>query len=112
MGFGRIWEARGVPRKPGSLGRPADHFVGGRFPDGRLRASAPAGAAEMAHVARALRGRLEELELPIAVLAQNCGVDRTTIHDLLAGRSFIDVVTLARIETAVGARLWPCDIER
>ena len=66
----------------------------------------------MAHAARGLRGRLEEVELPIAVISQDCVVDRTTIHDLLAGRSFIDVVTLARIETAVGARLWPCDIER
>lgn len=95
-----------MPRRSGDIGAPADAFIDGRFPDGRLRRNAPVGASEMATVARRLRARLEELGLPITRLADAAGLDRGTIHGLLAGRVYIDVVTLARLEHALGCRLW------
>jgi len=96
-----------MPRRSGDIGTPAGAFVGGRFPGGRLRKGAPAGAAEMAAVARALRVYLDETGLPIRTLAERAGLDRTTIHAVLAGRVYVDVVTLARLERTTGRRLWP-----
>lgn len=98
-----------MPRRSGDIGKPVDAFVGGRFPDGRLRKNAPVGAAEMATVARGLRTHLDETGVPIRTLAERAGLDRTTIHGLLAGRVYVDVVTLARLEHAAGCRFWPDD---
>jgi ribosome-binding protein aMBF1 (putative translation factor) len=61
----------------------------------------------MAAVAVTLRARLDELEWSISQLAVQANVDRTTVHDLLAGRAYCDVVTLAKLERAVDAQLWP-----
>ncbi|MHB8220589.1 MAG: hypothetical protein ACYDHU_09770 [Acidimicrobiales bacterium] len=35
------------------------------------------------------------------------GVDHTTIGDVLAGRVWADVATLARLEAGLGSDLWP-----
>lgn len=35
------------------------------------------------------------------------GVDHTTIGDVIAGRVWADVATLARLEAGLGADLWP-----
>jgi len=35
------------------------------------------------------------------------GVDHTTIGDVLAGRAWADIATLARLEVGLGADLWP-----
>jgi transcriptional regulator with XRE-family HTH domain len=35
------------------------------------------------------------------------GVDHTTVGDILAGRVWADIATLARLEAGLGADLWP-----
>ncbi|MEV0783300.1 helix-turn-helix transcriptional regulator [Streptomyces sp. NPDC050423] len=40
-------------------------------------------------------------------LAEASGVNRQAIADLLAGRSWPDVATVARLGTATGTALWP-----
>jgi hypothetical protein len=35
------------------------------------------------------------------------GVDRTTIAEVIAGRSWPDIATLARLEVGLGVGLWP-----
>jgi len=78
----------------------------GAFPDGRVKRAAPAGVAETAAVARNLRRALDELGMPISTLADASGVDRSVIHDLLAGRKYLNTQTLARLERATGRPLW------
>jgi hypothetical protein len=95
-----------MPRRSGEIAAPVQYVVGA-FPDGRLRGDAPDGVAEMVEVARRLRDHLERSGQSVSALARSSGVDRTTIHAVLAGRSFVDVVTLARLERGTGAALWP-----
>lgn len=90
---------------PHGLRRPADYLR--RFPDGRVPVTAPVGVAEVAAVARGIRSELERRAESVSGLARRAEVDRTTIHALLAGRAYIDVVTLARLERALGVALWP-----
>lgn len=40
-------------------------------------------------------------------VADACGIDRSAVSDLLAGRSWPDVQTLARLELGLGEQLWP-----
>ena len=35
------------------------------------------------------------------------GVDRTAVSELIAGRSWPDIATLARLEVGLGVALWP-----
>lgn len=96
-----------MPRRPGELRRPNESFTRGEFPDGSLKRDATDGAGELAHVVRALREVLDASGESISAFAARAGLDRTTVHDLIAGRSFCDVVTLAKLERAAGQRLWP-----
>lgn len=96
-----------MPRRPGAIGTPADAFVAGEFPDGTVAPGAVPGAVELAAVARNLRAVLDGTGEPISRFAERSGVDRTTVHDLLAGRAYLDVITLARLERGAGTRLWP-----
>ncbi|WP_342671448.1 helix-turn-helix domain-containing protein [Nonomuraea candida] len=40
-------------------------------------------------------------------LAVLSGVNRQTINDLVAGRCWPDVATIAQLEAGLGVRLWP-----
>ncbi len=40
-------------------------------------------------------------------LAAEADLAHTTIYDLLAGRTYGDVITIARLEAALGLALWP-----
>lgn len=96
-----------MPRRPGAIGTPADAFDAGGFPDGAVRPDATPGAVELAAVARRLRSVLDDTGEAVTHFAERTGVDRTTIYDLFAGRAYLDVVTLARLERGAGTRLWP-----
>lgn len=94
-----------MPRRSSSIGRPSD-FVDGEFPDGRVAADAPVGVAEIVEVARRLRDHLARTGTSVSELSRTAGVNRTTVHAILAGRAYMEVVTLARLEAATGERLW------
>ncbi|WP_162794667.1 helix-turn-helix domain-containing protein [Nonomuraea lactucae] len=64
-------------------------------------------AAVVQAIAAALAGILAERRLSLLGLATASGVNRQSIADLLAGRSWPDVATIALLETALAARLWP-----
>ncbi|MEO3873676.1 helix-turn-helix transcriptional regulator [Nonomuraea sp. B12E4] len=64
-------------------------------------------AAVVQQIAAALAGVLDERRLSLRGLAAASGVNRQSIADLLAGRSWPDVATIALLETALGLRLWP-----
>ena len=93
-----------MPRRPGELGRPCDWVAD--FPDGTVAPDAPPGVVELAGVARRLRALVNGGEFTVSGIARTSGVHRTTVHDVLDGVVWIDTSTLARLERAVGQRLW------
>jgi hypothetical protein len=95
-----------MPRSAGDPGRPSDH-VEGVFAGGTPVEGAPVGIAELAAIAGALAEALAEPGRTVTQVARDSGLDRTTIYDIVAGRSVCDVVTLARLEHALGRRLYP-----
>uniref|UniRef100_UPI003F4985E4 helix-turn-helix domain-containing protein n=1 Tax=Nonomuraea sp. CA-252377 TaxID=3240003 RepID=UPI003F4985E4 len=64
-------------------------------------------AAVVQQIAASLAGILAERRLSLRGLAAASGVNRQSIADLLAGRSWPDVATIALLETALAIRLWP-----
>jgi hypothetical protein len=74
------------------------------WPDGHLT---DPGAAAVQDIARTLTAVISQRRISLRGLAATSGVNRQAIADLLAGRSWPDVATVARLGAAVGASLWP-----
>lgn len=65
------------------------------------------GAEAVRQIARCLQGVLDERKLSLRAAAAGSGVNRQAIADLLAGRSWPDVATVARLAAFTGTTLWP-----
>lgn len=87
---------RGVPR---------EFLVTGTWPDGQLRADTPIGVRYAAAITRNLKVAMEGRTQ--SGLAEEISIARSTLHDILTGRSWPDLSTLAKLEDALEARLWP-----
>lgn len=59
------------------------------------------------HVARALRAAIDERRWSLRDTAAASQVNRQAIANMLAGLSWPDVVTIVRLEEALGTGLWP-----
>ncbi|MFJ9521811.1 helix-turn-helix domain-containing protein [Kitasatospora sp. NPDC101801] len=73
-------------------------------------ASADVGAEAVRVIAGRLARALAERRLSLRQAAAGSGVNRQVIADLLAGRSWPDVATVARLEAFTSTRLWPIGI--
>jgi transcriptional regulator with XRE-family HTH domain len=60
----------------------------------------------MAELARRLRRYLTDTGTSHSEFARTTGLSRSTIHGVLNGTLWIDVITLARLEAATGRQLW------
>ncbi|WP_326727662.1 helix-turn-helix transcriptional regulator [Streptomyces phaeochromogenes] len=77
-----------------------------KWPDARI-VGEPA-AAVVQTIARRLATALgERPDLSLRALATQSDVGRQTIGDLLAGAGWPDVLTVCRLERALGLALWP-----
>jgi hypothetical protein len=89
-----------VPRS-----RPVDYLISGTWPDGELHRDAPIEAVYAQrisqHLVEALAGR------SVIAIAREANLNRSTVQDLLAGRSCGQVSTVARLEQVLGRKLWP-----
>lgn len=81
--------------------------MAGVFPDGDVLDGAPVGVAHAVEVAQRLRAALEQGDRSVSALARDAHIARTTVQDILAGRTYPDMVTLARMEEVLEVRLWP-----
>ncbi|WP_215453328.1 helix-turn-helix transcriptional regulator [Streptomyces sp. ATCC 21386] len=64
-------------------------------------------AEAVRHIARALAAALRERSLSLRACADGSGVNRRAIADLLAGRSWPDVATVARLAAFTRTDIWP-----
>jgi predicted transcriptional regulator len=65
------------------------------------------GAAVIQAIARTLAGALETQKRSLRQTATGSGVNRQAIADLLAGRCWPDVATVARLENFLAVPLYP-----
>jgi hypothetical protein len=77
----------------------------GAWPNGRPTPGAPLAVTYAQHISRAIVAAMGE-EGPTSVCAR-ADIARSTLHDILTGRSWPDVVTLAKLENVLETRLWP-----
>ena len=91
-----------VPRRQGTRGSPRE-LAGASWPDAALEAGTPVWYAQ--EIASRLREAIGSRSL--REVAREAGLDHTTISAVLAGDRWADLVTLAKLEAALGVRLWP-----
>lgn len=94
-----------MPNRAGITGPPAAYLAAGTWPDGALVDHAPVPVVYARDIAHRLRAALQERT--IREVAASSQLARSTLHDLLAGRAWPDVVTLAKLEQVLNVRLWP-----
>ncbi|NUR14914.1 helix-turn-helix domain-containing protein [Terrabacter sp. C0L_2] len=94
-----------MPRRSGPPGSPSDWLADGEWPDGDFKADAPEVVAYAVQIARALDEALEGQVR--SHVAQSAGIERSTLYDILAGNTWPDMVTLAKLEQALSVTLWP-----
>ena len=96
---------RAVPRvaKP----PPYSHLAEGTWPHGELRGDAPTEALQMQILSRRLRTLLTRpKKRSVYSLAKDAELPAQTIHNILKGKVWPDLVTIHRLEMAVRERLW------
>lgn len=87
-------------------GGPAAYLrASGRWPNGPLRKDSPTAAYWAAEISRrlatALAGRSK------TSVAEQVGMARSTLYDVLSGETWPDLVTIAALEEALEVELWP-----
>jgi hypothetical protein len=94
-----------VPRRSGITGPPRSYLSSGTWPTGRTKG--PPEASYAAEVARRLAAAIGNRS--VRAVARDAGLDHTTVRAVLEGERWADLVTIARLEQALGTRLWPED---
>ncbi|TDD00514.1 XRE family transcriptional regulator [Nonomuraea deserti] len=64
-------------------------------------------AAVVQAIAAALQAVMAERGLSFRRLAEVSGVNRQTVNDVVVGRCWQDVATIAQLEAGLAVRLWP-----
>lgn len=80
-------------------------MVDGEWPDGVFAPDAPTAVSYAVEISRRLERSLEGQSR--TALAREAEIDRSTLYDMLSGRTWPDAVTLAKLEQALESRLWP-----
>lgn len=104
-GGGEASSVAAVPQRSGVSGPPRGYLAAGDWPDGELVVEAPPGAEYALHISRVLRDALAERSQ--TDVAERADLSRSTLHDIVHGRTWPDVVTLAKLESTLHVRLWP-----
>ena len=91
-----------MPLRKGIDGPPNVYLTDGQWPYGTVR-------DPLAGYAQTLARNLGEAigERSLRSVATSAGVDHTTISAVLTGERWADMITVARLEIALGTKLWP-----
>lgn len=90
-------EARRLP--------PRAYCASGAWPEAAMAGHHGARVAQA--LAVRLRAAIDEKSWSIVELARISGVARDTITKAMTGRGWPDLLTIAKLEEALGANLWP-----
>ena len=97
-----------VPRRSSEFSAsPRSWLTDGEWPHGALADDAPPPVKYAAHVAGALSAALVGRNK--TDVARAAGIERSTLYDVLAGNTWADLVTLAKIEVVLNVSLWPSE---
>lgn len=94
-----------MPKRRTVLGPPRDYLASGTWPGGSVAKGAPPAVGYAKEISKRLGAALAERNQSAA--AEQADLARSTLHDILTGRTWPDVVTLAKFERLLGVRLWP-----
>lgn len=94
-----------MPRRSGSYRTPREWLERGTWPDGTFAEDAPTAVAYAVEIARRLESSMGSRSK--SALARDANLERSTVYDVLAGRSWPDAITIAQLEQALDARIWP-----
>ena len=87
-------------------GGPAAYLrASGRWPNGPIRKDAPTAVYWSAEISRRLAAAL--VGRSKTALAEEVGMARTTLYDVLSGEKWPDLVTIIALEEALDVELWP-----
>lgn len=84
---------------------PREWLIEGSWPDGEFDPEAPEVLAHAVAVSVALAAALEGRNK--SEVAADADIRRSTLYDILAGNTWADMVTLAKLEGCLGTGLWP-----
>lgn len=105
---GDSWQGCGVPTRRGLIGAPRDYLArGGSWPAGPFKTDAPVAVRYAAAIAQALQAAIADAGMSRTQAANALQIARPTLYDVLGGRTFPDIHTIAKAEQAFGTRLWP-----
>ena len=96
-----------MPRSGGLKPHPSDYLAPEQtWPNGKLAHDAPPEARLAKAIAQRLNTHLTEHELSLRDAAQPTGTSPATLHNIIHGRTWSDMTTLARIERGLRIQLW------
>lgn len=100
-----VGESDDMPRRRQTLPPPRAYDAEGSWPHGQLVPGAPVAARYAQQIALRLVAALADHNR--TEVADRADLSRSTLHDLTTGRTWPDVVSLAKLETVLVTRLWP-----
>lgn len=86
---------------------PREWLIDGSWPSGQFDPEAPEVLAHAVAVSVALAAALEGRNK--SEVAEAADIRRSTLYDILAGNTWADMVTLAKLESCLNTALWPRD---
>lgn len=96
-----------MPRRSSSYGAPRDWVLEGEWPTATFREDTPGMVGHAVAIAVALSVALEGRSK--SEVAKEADIERSTLYDILAGKTWPDTVTLAKLEAHLDTRLWPSE---
>lgn len=96
-----------LPRRSTSYRVPVEWMIDGEWPSGTFDPQAPEAVSHAIAIAVALAAALDGQNK--SKVAARASIDRSTLYDILAGRTWPDTVTLANLEAILDQPLWPTE---
>lgn len=98
-----------MPVRRGLVGSPRDYLAAeGAWPAGPYRTGTPSAVYYAAHIATQLSGAITGAGLTHTEASRRLEIGRPTLYNILSGKTFPDLHTLAKAEDAFpGLRVWP-----
>ncbi|MBD3777679.1 MAG: helix-turn-helix transcriptional regulator [Micrococcales bacterium] len=94
-----------MPRRSSSYRTPREWIADGVWPEGTFEPDSPTAVAYAVEIARRLEQGMGDRSK--AGVAREANLERSTLYDLLSGRSWPDAITIAQLEQVLQTRLWP-----